>query len=151
MDTFCAILSANAVASGPGAVRHFATEWIIPSFRNLPSFAVAAVVLHLAGEAMRTSAPAGTKDTLQQLSVAAFQVVLIPTLSDAISENSIDFASSASFHQESSQVAAMCLRAIKTWCDATDLSLPQIKHICSKVDVSSHRFWSLETNFHKRY
>lgn len=138
MDTFCAILSANAVASGPVAIRHFATEWIIPSCRNLPSFAVAAVVLHLAGEAMRTSAPAGTKDTLQQLSVPAFQVVLIPILSDAVSENSIDLTSLASVNQESSQVAAICMRAMKTWCDATDLSLPQIKHICSKVDVSFH-------------
>lgn len=135
MDTFCAILSANAVASGPAAIRHFASEWIIPSSGNLPSFAVAAVVLHLAGEAMRTAAPAGTKDTLQQLSMPAFNVVLIPILSDAVSENSLDLTSSAFRHQESSQVAAMCLRAMKTWCDATDLSLPQIKHICTKVDV----------------
>lgn len=137
MDTLCAILSANAVASGPGAVSHFASEWIIPSCRNLPAFAVASVVLHLGGEGMRTSAPAGTKDTLQQLSVSAMQVVLVPILSDAISENSSDLSVSKSPHEENSQVAAMCLRAMKTWCDATDLSLPQIKHICNKVDVST--------------
>jgi hypothetical protein len=135
MDTFCAILSANAVASGPAALRHFASEWIIPSCRDLPSFAVASVVLHLAGEGMRTTASAGTKDTLQQLSVAAIQVVLVPILLDAITENSSDLNEAKSPHEESSHVAAMCLRALKTWCEATDLSLPQIKHICSKVDV----------------
>ena len=70
MDTFCAILSANAVFSGANAIRHFASEWIIPSSRNLPAFALASVVLHLASEGMRKSAPAGTKDMLQQLSVS---------------------------------------------------------------------------------
>jgi hypothetical protein len=63
MDMYCSILSANAVASGPLAVRTFATEWIIPSSINLPPFSVASVVLHLALEAQRKSAPAGTKDT----------------------------------------------------------------------------------------
>ena len=56
MDTLCAILglSANAMASGPHAVKHFATEWVIPSSRNLPAFAVVSVVLHLALEGIIT-------------------------------------------------------------------------------------------------
>jgi hypothetical protein len=135
MDTFCAILSANAVASGPAAIRHFATEWIIPSCSSLPAFAVASVVLHLAGEALRVLSPAGTADALQQLSVSAVQSVLLPILSEAITENSNEGESSKSIHEESSLIAAMCLRAMKTWCQATDLSLPQMKHICNKVDV----------------
>lgn len=136
MDTFCAILSANAVASGPPALRHFATEWIIPSSRNLPSFAVASVVLHLASEGIRKSAPAGTKDMLQQLSLPAMNIVLVPTLFEAVSGNESEYNSLVFSREESSRVAAMSLRAMKMWCDATDLSLPQIKHICSKVDVS---------------
>jgi hypothetical protein len=136
MDTFCAILSANAVASGPAAIGHFATEWIIPSSRSLPSFAVASVVLHLASEGLRKSAPAGTKDTLQQLSVPAMNIVLVPTLFEAVSGNESNANGSVSTREERSQVASMSLRAMKVWCDATDLSLPQIKHICSKADVS---------------
>ena len=133
MDTFCAILSANAVASGPAAIQHFCTEWVIPSSRNLPAFAVACVVLHLAVESMRKSSPAGTKETLQKLSNAVLVVVLVPTLSDASSDNANDAPRP---HQESARTATMCLRAIKAWCNATDLSLPQINHICSKANVS---------------
>jgi hypothetical protein len=136
MDTFCAILSSNAVSSGPQAVRHFATEWVIPSSRNLPSFAVASVVRHLASEGMRKSAPAGTKDILQQLSVPVMSIVLIPALGEALSENSVDGRDPTASRQDSSRIAAMCLGAVKIWCDATDLSLPQLKHICSKNNVS---------------
>jgi len=139
MDTFCAILSANAVASGPAAINHFAAEWIIPSSRNLPPFAVASVVLHLASEGMRKPTPVGTKDTLQQLSVPVMNIVLVPTLSEAVSEDSEYLNDTMSSREESSQVAAMCLRAIKMWCDETDLSLPQIKHICGRIDVSIAR------------
>ena len=133
MDTFCAILSANAISSGVAATNHLAMEWIIPSSKALPCFAVASVVKHLASEGKRTSAPAGTKDMLQQLSVSTISMILVPALSEAVSEESSSDA-------ERSQVAAMCLRAMKMWCDATDLSLPQIKHICGKVDVSEPAF-----------
>jgi hypothetical protein len=138
MGMLCSILSANAVASGPLAVQTFATEWIIPSSRNLPPFSVASVVLHLALEAQRKSAPAGTKETLQQLSLPVMNIVLVPILSDAVAgnESSGDNGSRLS-KEERSQVTSMCLRAMRTWCDATDLSLPQIKHLCSKVDVSA--------------
>lgn len=155
MDTFCAILSANAVSSGPAAIRHFATEWIVPSSKNLPSYAVASVVLHLALEGMRKTAPAGTKEILQQLSVPIFGVVLVPILSDAVSENSSghgtripeDQANDGNHlhqrcHETSSKIAAMCIRATTAWCEATDLSLPQIKHLCSKNNV---RIWSCQT------
>lgn len=135
MDTFCATLSANAVSSGPQAISHFASEWIIPSSRSLPTPAVAAVVFHLALEGMRKPAPAGTKETLQRLSRAIIVVVLVPALADAISENPSD-AMAALSHEVQSRTAAMCLRALKEWCCATDLSLPQINHICRKGGVS---------------
>jgi len=137
MDSLCSILSANAISSGVAATKHFATEWIIPSSTNLPSFAVTSVILHLASEGKRTAAPAGTKDMLQQLSVASMSLILVPTLSDAVSEESSD--------SECMHAAAKGLRAMKMWCDATDLSLPQIKHICSKVDVSfSLHLWRVD-------
>lgn len=137
MDTLCAILSANAVASGPHAIKHFATEWVIPSSRNLPAFAVASVVLHLALEGLRKTSQAGTKDTLQQLSSPVIAIVLIPTLADAITESTGEETADIAQHQESARTATMCLRALKAWCVTTDLSLPQINHICTKVNVSN--------------
>lgn len=132
MDTFCAILSANAVTSGPATIRQFATEWIIPSCDNLPAFAVTSVLMHLGIEATRRSAPAGTKETLQQLSVQAMSVILVPLLGESVSEIP---AESERTPADDAKIASICLRAIKAWCDATDLSLPQIKHICSKVNT----------------
>jgi len=136
METFCAILSANAVSSGPAAIRHFATEWIIPSSKNLPTFAVVSVVHHLALEGSRKSAPAGTRDMLQQLSLQAISCVVVPVLADAVMENSSSTEQAKAPHQASCQVSAMCLRAITAWCATTKLSLPQIRHICSKTQVS---------------
>jgi hypothetical protein len=142
MDTFCAILSANAVSSGPSAIGHFATEWIIPSSKNLPSYAVASVVLHMALEGMRRTAPAGTKDILQQLSVPIISVVLVPLLAEALGENSNhldDVNDPHLLHETSAQIACMCIRAMTGWCQATDLSFPQIKHICSKTNVRTRQ------------
>ena len=135
MDTLCAVLSANAVSSGPHSVKHFATEWVIPSSRNLPAFAVASVVLHLALEGKRKTSRAGTRDILQQLSSSVMVVVLIPTLAEAIAESSNESPDQRQ-HIESARTAAMCLRALKAWCSATEFSLPQINHICGKADVS---------------
>ena len=135
MDTFCAILSANAVSCGPQAVENFATEWIIPSSKNLPTFSVASVVLHLALQGVRKSAPYGTKNVLQKLSFHIMSIVLVPTLAEALSMNGSETIGVSS-SDENSQVASASFRAIKAWCDATDLSLPQIKHICTKVNVS---------------
>lgn len=141
MDTFCAVLSANAVASGPQSIQLFATEWIIPSSRSLPTLAVASVVLHLAQESMKRSVRAGTKDVLQQLSKAAMVVVLVPSLADAVTDNSssADGVTGSLQRSESSRIAAICLRAMKAWCGATDLSLPQITHVCRKSNVSFER------------
>jgi hypothetical protein len=135
LETFCAVLSANAVSSGPKAVGTFATEWIIPSSKSLPTFSVVSVVLHLASEGMRKAAPAGTKDILQQLSFPIMSIVLVPILADSLTMNVA--VNGTSMRDENSRIAATSLSAIKSWCDATDLSLPLIKHICSKVDVSA--------------
>lgn len=134
LDTFCAVLSANAVSSGPAAVWTFATEWIIPSSKKLPTFSVVAVVLNLAGEGMRRAAPAGTKDTLQQLSFPIMSVILVPIFADSLTMDATTHGTS--MRDENFQIAAMSLRAMKLWCDSTDLSLPLIKHICSKINVS---------------
>ena len=149
LDTFCAVLSANAVSSGPKAVGTFATEWIIPSSKSLPTFSVVSVVLHLASEGMRKAAPAGTKDTLQQLSFPIMSIVLVPILADSLTMNDVA-ANGTSMRDDNSLITAMSLRAMKAWCDATDLSLPLIKHICSKVNVRFRPLALLSTkNFYR--
>lgn len=133
VDTLCATLSANAVSNGPSAIGHFSTEWIIPSAKSLPPFAISSVVLHLADEGSKMNAVAGTKDMLQQLSVLVMSVSLGPILAESVTGN-ISNAGAASY-DDIAHVAAMCLRAMDAWCTATDLSLPQIKHVCQKVQV----------------
>ena len=138
MELFCAVLASNAVSSGPMAVRHFVTEWIIPSAKTLPPFAIACVTLHLAISALRKAAPAETKDAMQQLSASVVAAVLAPVFLDAVSEYTSASGTTQSTiqHEKNNQIAAICVRALDRWCAATDLTLPQIKHICSKVEVS---------------
>lgn len=138
MELFCAVLAANAVSNGPEAVNHLVSEWILPSAVNLPRFCLSCVTLHLALEACRKSAPAGTQDMLQKISSVVMAGVLAPVLNEVIKESSsseekIDDCSS---HERNSRIAALSLRAIDRWCEATDLSLAQIRHVCNKVHVS---------------
>jgi hypothetical protein len=132
MEKLCAVLAANAVSSGPHAVNHFMKEWIIPSVTTLPPFAVACVTYHLAIEAHSKTSPSGTKDMLQSLSYPVVGTVLSPVLSEAIGETS-----DSPDHEQNCRVAAIALRALERWCSVTDLSLPQIRHICSKNHVRS--------------
>ena len=138
LDSFCAVLSANAISTGPNAIMHFAMEWIIPSSKNIPVPALVAVVRHLALEGQRLSAPVGTKDTLQQLSMQIMSICVVPILMDAVSDNAAPTDMTLSLHDENSRIAATALQALKAWADATDLSLPQLRHICSKVNVSAN-------------
>jgi hypothetical protein len=135
MEGLCSVLSANAVSSGPQAINHFMLEWIIPSVQTLPPFAVACVIFHLGIEATRKVSPAGTKDLLQRMSGAIMAIVLAPVLCDAVQESG-EARGVGSNHERHSRVAAVSIRAIERWCSATDLSLPQIKHVCSKVNVN---------------
>ncbi|KAL7579114.1 hypothetical protein ACA910_019144 [Epithemia clementina (nom. ined.)] len=144
MDTFSAVLAANAVASGPAAVRHFATEWIIPSSRNIPVLALVSVTHHLALEGMRRTAPAGTIDMLQQLSVPICSMVIVPAMAEAASDNNEELESkdnqsgaqqSASVHANNSRILAKALMALDMWCGATTLTLPQLRHISNKVHL----------------
>jgi hypothetical protein len=132
MEQLCSVLAANAVTTGPKAVHHFMNEWIIPSVATLPPFAVACITYHLPLEAISQSSPVGTKDVLQRLSHPVVGRVLAPVLADAISESSAE----SQTHSWNARVATICLRALERWCTVTDLSLPQIQHICHK-----HKVW----------
>jgi hypothetical protein len=151
METFCGVLAANAVSNGPAAVNHLVSEWIVPASNNLPPFCLACVTLHLSIEASRKSAPLGTQDMLQRLSNTVMAGVLVPVLAEAIKESNPNSSpnpnndastdsngnngNGVSMHEFNSRIAALGLRAMNQWCEVTDLSLAQIKHICSKVQV----------------
>lgn len=137
MEKLCSVLAANAVASGPNSVNHFMKEWIIPSLPTLPQFAVACVTYHLALESLSSKAsPAGTKDVLQRISHPVVGSVITPVLAEAIAETSSSDSNTPNNHEWNCRVAAISLRALERWCTATDLSLPQVKHICAKHQVS---------------
>lgn len=136
METFCAVLAANAVSNGPISVNHLVKEWIVPSAQSLPPFFLSSVIFHIALEASRKTAPRYTLDTLQQLSATVMATVLAPVLVDAIKEQRSNITVNAdSSHERNNRVAALCLQAMNQWCRLTDLSLPQIKHVCNKVQV----------------
>jgi len=142
MDTFNAILAANAVSTGPAAVRHFATEWIIPSSRSIPVSALLSIAHHLALEGKRPSSPAGTMDMLQQLSITITSMVLVPAMADAATDNSNedelpsgDSQAGGGTHAGNSRILTKSLAALDIWCSATTLTLPQLKHISSKINL----------------
>lgn len=142
LETFCAVLAANAVSNGPSAVRHLVSEWIVPSSKHLPPFCLTCITLHLAEEAARREAPMGIQDTLQQLSTLVMAGVLAPVFTEAIKESAPEAANTKVFlsnglsvHDMNCRIAALSLRAMNQWCAVTDLSLAQIKHICTKVKV----------------
>jgi len=131
MEKLCSVLAVNAVASGPNAINHFMKEWIIPSLSSLPPFAVACVTYHLAIEAQSKTSPAGTREILQSLSYAVVGYVIAPLLAHSIGESSYP-----PNYGWNCRVASISLRALERWCTVTDLSLPQIKHICAKQQVN---------------
>jgi hypothetical protein len=144
LETFCAVLAANAVSNGPLAVKHLVSEWIVPSSQHLPPFCLTCVTLHLASEAAREGAPAGITDALQQLSTVVMAGVLAPLLTQAIQDavpahdkttHRGGAGSDRSLYDRNCKIAALSLKAINQWCAITDLSLAQIKHICTKVGV----------------
>jgi hypothetical protein len=149
LETFCAVLAANAVSNGPAAVRHLVSEWIVPSSQHLPPFCLTCITLHLAKEAScQRLAPAGIQNALQQLSTVVMAGVLAPVLTDAIKESSANgyastyktastsfLSNGLSVKEMNDRIAALSLRAMNQWCAVTDLSLAQIKHICTKVRV----------------
>jgi hypothetical protein len=138
LEIFCAVLAANAISNGPPAVKHLVSEWIVPSSHTLPPFCLTCVTLHLASEAVRPGAPDGIADALQQLSTLVIAGLLAPLLTQAVQEATPQDETSKDItpdHDRNCRIAALSLKAINQWCAATDLSLAQIKHICTKVGV----------------
>ena len=67
MDIFCVIVAAKFVFSGSEEFVHLVLDFINPSIDNLPPFAVALVVYHLASDAMIKGALAGNRNLSERL------------------------------------------------------------------------------------
>ena len=131
METLCATLSANAISNSK--IRPFLVEWILPSASSMPPLALSCVILRLAREAQSPSTPAGIQESLQTLSGPVVSGILTPILQNSLSsEGSQEDTANSTRHR----LATTTLLALRQWCQATDLSLAQIKHCGSKHNVS---------------
>ena len=140
MDSLCAIVAANAISTGPHEFTNLVLDWIIPSLNNLPPFSVAAVVYHLAAEALGKSAPAGTKLALQQLFDPVLSKVLAPMLQEAVNDSDNgddgnDGMGVVGDRTNSHRIAAITLKALERWCAATACSISRVRQVCQAVNV----------------
>jgi hypothetical protein len=124
LDTYHKAVAANAVFNGPSAIRHLLCDWIVPSAITLPPFSVVSLIQHIGQESSSPFVPFNTQDTLQQLSTQVMARLVLPTLKEHAANDG------------SSIIVETSIRAIHTWCTVTHLSLAQIRHIASKINVS---------------
>jgi len=146
MEGLCKIVAANSVSSGPEAIREIVLGWIVPSFRNLPPFAVAAVILHLANEAMGKSAPCGTKEILGCLKHEVFPNILYPLLEDSLRDSEVEQVRNTSGLVDNKNICSLItsqrlvvitLKALERWSLLLDLSLIQFNtfQVAKKVNM----------------
>lgn len=146
MDSLCAVVAANAISTGPHEFSSLVTGWIIPSMNNMPPFAVASVIYHLAAEAMRKSAPGGTKDALQSIFDDLISQVLAPMLLESVRNSDNGEAQTGGGDREwSHRVAAMTIKALERWCWAASCSITQLRNVCRTVNVRTiaHSYFKL--------
>jgi len=136
MDTLCALVAANTISSGPQEFSNLIMEWIIPMIHNLPPFAVASVVHHLAVETLGKGAPTGSLETLKnKLFEPCISKILSPMLLESVGDNEEEGNRSISHRS-----AAMTLKAIERWCAAAGCNVLRLKTICQSVNVSPNVF-----------
>jgi hypothetical protein len=132
MDTLCALVAANTVSSGPQEFLNLILGWIIPMIHNLPPFAVASIVYHLAVETLGKGAPSGSLETLKnKLFEPCISKILAPMLLQSVGDNEEEGNRSISHRS-----AAMTLKAIERWCSAAGCNILRLKTIGQSVNVS---------------
>ncbi len=140
MDSLCAVVAANAIATGPHEFSSLIEEWIIPSRSNMPPFSVSSIISHLAAEATGKYAPSGTMDTVKRLFEPLISNVIVIMLAESVGNSDHSESGVGGNHRKTSQrIAAMTIRALDKWCSATICSISNLKKICQKVKVSVNR------------
>ena len=157
MDSLCAVVAANAISSGPNELRSLVMEWIIPSRTNMPPVSVAAVVNHLAVEAMGESAPVGTNDAIKNLFDPILSKVLAPMLQEAIRESDhggegMDMGrDGVGDRTNNHRIASMALKALERWCTANSSGICLVKQVCEKVKVRSEQSHFPSLNIYSKF
>lgn len=128
MEQLCGVLAANAVSSGPAAVRHLVSDWILPSIDSLPTFAAVAIIYNIAVEAMGRCSPVGTKNVIQSLVTPVFIRAIGPILVDSLRES--DETHRGSEHG----VAALALRTFDVWCKANSIGAVELQKIFASTN-----------------
>ena len=137
MEMLCGVIAANAVSTGPNAVRHLVSNWIVPSFHTLPSFSVAAILNHVASESIGKGCPLGVKDVMKECVSAVFVQALGPLLVEALRESEQSDESMINLGQNRNhRIAAMTLRAFDSWCKASSIGAVQLRSSFSSTKVS---------------
>jgi hypothetical protein len=132
MEQLCGVLAANAVATGPAAVRHMMSDWILPSIETLPIFAAVAVLYNIAVEAVGKSSPVGTKNVIQSLVSTVFKRALGPILVDSLRDG--DERQGGSSGNSEHRVAALALRSIEVWCKTNSIGAVELRGIFSSTN-----------------
>ncbi|KAL7530460.1 hypothetical protein ACHAXR_006117, partial [Thalassiosira sp. AJA248-18] len=146
MEQLCGAVAANAVSSGPVAVRHLVSDWIVPSIDSLPPLAAVAIISYIAVEAMGKGCPAGTKDMITSLVPSVFKCALGPILIDSLRESDergddamVETSGSSSSGGGSTNIehrtAALALRAIESWCQANSIGAVKLRSTFSSTNV----------------
>ena len=138
MEQFCGVLACNAVSSGPTAVRHLVSDWIVPGVESqqLPPQAVVAIILHISVEARGKGCPAGTKDVISSLFPSVCKSILGPILLESLREG--DERGIAGGENINHRIAALSLRSFESWCRANDIGAAKLHKIFDSTNVRLH-------------
>ena len=137
MEMMCGVIAANAVSTGPNAVRHLVSNWIVPSFDSLPSFSVAAILNYVANESTGKGCPVGVKEVMKECVPAVFVKALGPLLVETLRESEESDESMINSGQNiNHRIAAMTLRAFDSWCKASSIGAVQLRSKFGSTKVS---------------
>ena len=145
MEQFCGVIAANAVSTGQNAVRHLVCNWIVTSCDSLPSFSVAAILNHVAVEAMGKGCPLGVQAVVKECVSSVFVTALGPLLVEALRESEEgldegDVSMGDSGSNRNNRTAAITLKALDSWCRATEIGAVQLRNTFASSKVSCNSF-----------
>ena len=146
MEQFCGVIACNAVSSGPTAVRHLVSDWIVPGVDSLPPPAVVAIILHISVEARGKGCPAGTKDVISSLVPSVFKCIIGPILLESLRD--ADEGGLSAGDNINHRTAAISLRSLESWCRADEIGAVKLQKMFNSTNV---RFCNDVVRFHYRH
>mmetsp|Transcript_14196 Transcript_14196/g.30254 ORF Transcript_14196/g.30254 Transcript_14196/m.30254 type:complete len:1153 (-) Transcript_14196:223-3681(-) len=147
MEQLCGAVAANAVSTGPAALRHLVSDWIVPGIDSLAPLAVVAIMSHIAIEAMGKGCPAGTTNAIEALVPSVLKCAIGPILidslresdergDDAMVETSDDTSSMAGGGSIVQRTATLALRALDSWCKVDSIGSVKLRSIFSSSNIN---------------